>query len=156
MGEEVKHAAAVLFMAAMAGCLCAGDGGGLCATNGIATTNSFAAAVSTNDVLQLWIDVPTNTPRSLLSADSGMTVTNGQPAPDCAGRMATSSTWRTTVTIETGFFHEKHGGFLGYGRRCEDGWYQRVGVGLERALDRDSGLSVGVGAGVGRTSFLGP
>ena len=125
-------------------------------TNTISTNHVSTVSASTN-VLWLWIDAPTNATRTNLFGLSEITATNCWLPPGKANILSTSSTWRTTATVETGFFRAEGPGWPGYNRRCEDGWFQEVGVEMDRAIDHgESGVSVGVGVSVGRAAFRGP
>ncbi|MEI6212068.1 MAG: hypothetical protein WCR06_10640 [bacterium] len=139
----IMAVAGLLLAAATA--LRAGDGPDLA---GASHTNHISASA-----LPLWIDVPTNATRSDILRHTDLTSTNHGWSTDAGSALATSSTWRTTATIGTGFFHARNGGgpdCPGERHRSVDGWFQEVGVGMERTLDpADSGLSVGFGVSVG-------
>ena len=136
---------AVVCLALAAAALRAGDGPAVGATNNAAT-----------NVLWLWIDAPTNVARSDLFARTDLTTTNRWQPPGMCNIISTSSAWRTTATLEMGFFHVGRVGgpdCPGSGRRSEDGWMQELSVGMERDLDHgDSAISVGVGVSVGRAT----
>ena len=152
----------------------AGEGHDLSATNHVSTNAQASGsnapakmpageglrAVNTNSAsagnpLQLWLDLPTNADRS---ARADLTATNLCPQPDMDNFMGKSSPWITTATFAMGFFHTKGNDgpdtFAGCDRKKEDGTFQAVGIDLERAIDPgESGLSIGIGVSVGRTSL---
>ena len=123
-------------------------------------TGIIATNCTSTNVLWLWIDVPTNASRSDLLAHADMQTTNQWQPPVGPNTLATSTPWRTTATVETGFFRAEHGGWPdghGYDRRGVDGWFQDVGVEMDRDFDHgDSGISVGIGVGVGRACLREP
>ena len=126
-----------------------GESGGLAA----------ATSASTN-ALRLWIDVSTNESRSDLLAHADMTATNSWQPKGMYSSMSSSSVWRTTATLVTGFFHANRAGwpgYPGYVRRSEDGWFQEIGVDVERNIDHgDSAIFLGIGVNVGRATFRSP
>ena len=147
--------AAVCLVFVTAAVLCAGDGADVRAIRPASTNDVVANAVVTN-VLQLWIDVRTNASRSEGLSSSVMIATNLWLPSGRDNLTATTSVWRTSATIETGFFHGVHfggPGCSGDGRRGLDGWFQEVGVGVERDLGPDSGMSIGIGVGVSRATL---
>ena len=152
--------AAVCLASAVAANLFAGEGCDLTATNYVSTNYVACGAVSTN-VLWLLLDVPTNASRAdLLARTTDLAATNRWLPPGMGNILATPSPWRTTALLEMGVFHAENArgtGCPNTGRRSEDGWFQEVGVGVERDIDSDdSWLSVGFGVSVGRASIRGP
>jgi hypothetical protein len=107
---------------------------------GLAATNGAPVSNTSTNALRLWIDVPTNAVRSDLWCRADTGGTNDWQPSGMGNVLATSSTWRTTVEVETGYFHGRHGG-----------WFQEVGVGLERELNPV--FSVGLGVSVGRANL---
>lgn len=146
---SVKRAAMFLALAAGAA-LRAGDGPVSSGTNNICPQHD------PTNTLCLWIGVSTNAARGDVLDRAGLTSTNRWLPPGVYDTMSTSSAWRTTAILETGFFHVGRfggAGCPGYGRRSEDGWYQDVGIGMERDIDHgDSGISLGIGISVGRAT----
>jgi len=156
MRRERLRAAVWFCLAAAVACR-AGDGLERTATNQVAVSAAATNAAATH-ALWLWLDVPTNASRSNLSVCADGACTNFWQPPGLYDLAATSSTWRTTATLETGFFHARESGiFPGCGHRSVDGWYQEVGVGMERDIvPGDSSIFVGFGVDVGRATIHGP
>lgn len=147
-GRRLGLAVLCLWLAALA-VLRAGDG---VQTNAPGTPVVSADNMSSN-TLRLWLEVPTNAAQTNLFGRSEMAATNLWLPPGRESLISTASHWRTTATIETGFFRCRDDGWPGAGRHQEDGWYQGVGVGVERDLiPGDSGWSVGLGVYAGRYS----
>ena len=147
-GRRLGLAVLCLWLVALA-VLRAGDGS---QTNTPGMPGSPAEQLSSN-ALGLWLDVPTNAAQTNLFGRSEMAATNLWLPPGRESLISTASFWRTTATIETGFFRCRDDGWPGGGRHSEDGWYQGIGVGVERdLLPGDSGWSVGLGVFASRYS----
>ena len=128
---------AVLCLAA-AGVLHAGGGtnalpAAVC-SNAVASAElpggSRPANAATNDVsapvLPLWVEQPTNAVCSDWPSRAGATNAESWRPPGDRSLLSTGSPWRTTATLETGFFHARHAGCYdgpGYDRRSVDGWF---------------------------------
>lgn len=155
--SRAEMLAAVWFCLAAAVACCAGNGLERTATNQVAVSATVTNVAATNP-LRLWLDVPTNASRSNVSARADGASTNLWQPPGLYDLAASLSTWRTTATLETGFFHARdNGDFPGCGHRSVDGWYQEVGVGMERDIvPGDSSIFVGFGVDVGRATIHGP
>jgi hypothetical protein len=98
------------------------------------------------------MDIPTNAARTDLWARSGLARTNY--CPHAENLFATSAAWRTTTTIESGFFRTRPCDAWEDGHRHElHGWYQGVGMEAEREIIPGSGVSVGLGVSVGRATL---